>query len=86
MLVLGKPQPDPGEIREAIAHGHPQQYPKEAVPLGDGAGVEEEMEDTVIHQHVDHAHHQAHEDGHVLFLPEQHQGKHDEERRVQPYV
>ena len=86
VLVLGKPQPDPGEIREAIAHGHPQQHPKEAVALGDGAGVQEEVEDAVIHQHVDYAHHQANKDGHIFLFPEQHQGEHDEERRVQPYI
>ena len=86
VLILGNPEPDPGKIREAIAHGHPQQHPEEAVPLGNGAGVAQQVENAVVHQHIHKPHHKAHQNGHALFLPQQQGQEHAQKGNVQPDV
>ena len=65
--VLIQPQPDPCEIGEPVAHGHPQKNPKQAVTLRDCPGMGEQMKNAVVHRHVDESKKNPDQDSHILF-------------------
>lgn len=51
MPVPVEPEPDPYEIREAIAHAQPEQEP-ERVGAADLPGAEQKIKPAVIHQEI----------------------------------
>ncbi len=68
MAVFRKAEPDPCKIGKAVAHAHPQKHPEKAVAFADAAGMADEVENAVIHEHVQDAGKKADEGRHVFFL------------------
>ena len=69
VLVFREPEPNPCEIRKAVAHGHPQKHPEQAIPLRNAAGMADQMKDAEIHDHIKDPCEKTDKDGHIFLFP-----------------